>query len=206
MTLGGDGEAGVEIIERGVGLAKSPLGRAKALGFLGIGHLEAGNAAAAVSRLEEALRNLEVFTGGRPSRYNQLFPYFTAYLAEAKLLQGDRDGARAAALNAEKMAGSAEWWLAYAHRALGKVAWAAGDLDEAVARLSRALATFVAIEARNSVARTHALLGEVHQAHGDKATAVSHLREARDRFERLNIPRWVERVMTLADRLGLSID
>src|SRR5262245_35634093 len=206
MTLRGEGEAGVEIIERGVGLAKSPLGRAKALGFLGIGHLEAGNAAAAVSRLEEALRNLEVFTGGRPSRYNQLFPYFTAYLAEAKLLQGDRDGARAAALNAEKMAGSGAWWLAYAHRALGKVAWAAGDLDEAVARLSRALATFVAIEARNSVARTHALLAEVHHARGDKATAVSHLREARDRFERLNIPRWVERVMTLADRLGLSID
>jgi len=206
LTLRGEGEAGVEIIERGVSLAKSPLGRAKALGFLGIGHFEAGNATAAVSRLEDALRNLEVFTGGRTSRYNQLFPYFTAYLAEAKLLQGDRDGARAAALKAEKLAGSAEWWLAYAHRAVGKVAWAAGDLDEAAARLSRALATFVVVEARNQVARTHALLGEVHHARGDTSAAVTHLREARDRFERLGVPRWVERVATLADRLGLSIE
>ncbi len=38
--------------------------------------------------------------------------------------------------------------MAYANRALGKVGWGAGDLDEAAARLSLALTTFVAIEAR----------------------------------------------------------
>jgi DNA-binding SARP family transcriptional activator len=206
MTSRGEYESGVETIERGVSLARSPLGRAKALGFLGIGHLEAGNASAAVSRLEEAMQNLETFTGGRPSRYSQLFPYFTAHLAEAKLLQGDRDGAHVAALKAEKLAGSAEWWLAYAHRALGKVAWAAGDFNEAAARLGRALTTFVAIEARYQVARTHALLAEVHHGRSEKTTAAMHLREARDRFERLSVPRWVERVTTLAGRRGLSID
>lgn len=206
MTMRGEYELGLAVIEHGASLARSPLGRAKALGFLGAGQLEAGHAAAAVSRLEEALRNLEVFTAGRPSRYNQLFPYFTALLAEARLLQGDLAGARTAAVNAEKLAGSAEWWLAYAHRAVAKVAWAAGDLDEAAARLSRALTTFVAIETRYQVARTHALLAEVHHARGEKTVASTHLHEARDRFERLGVPRWVQRVTALAERLGLSID
>jgi hypothetical protein len=35
---------------------------------------------------------------------------------------------------------------------------------------------------------------------------VAYLREARDRFERLSVPRWVSRVTALADRLGLPID
>ena len=121
-------------------------------------------------------------------------------------MQGDRDDARAAALKAERLAGSAEWWLAYANRALGKVGWAAGDLDEAGARLARARTTFVAIEARYTVARIHVLLAEVHHARGDKPVVVTHLRAARDRFGRLSVPRWVERVTKLADYLGVSID
>jgi len=206
MTMRGEYDTGLEIIERGVSLARSPLGRAKALGFLGAGHLEAGNGAAAAVRLEEAMRNLELFTAGRQSRYNQLFPYFTALLAEARLLAGDLDGARAAASSAERLAGPAEWWLAYAHRAVGRVAWAAGDFNEAAVRLRRALATFVALETRYQVARTHALLAEVHHARGEKTLAVTHLREARDRFERLSVPRWVERVTTLAHHLRVFID
>ena len=92
------------------------------------------------------------------------------------------------------------------NRALGKVGWAAGDLDEAAARLARARTTFVAIEARYTVARIHVLLAEVHHARGDKPVVVTHLRAARDRFGRLSVPRWVERVTKLADYLGVSID
>jgi len=69
--------------------------------------------------------------------------------------------------------------------------------------VSRALTTFVAIEARYVVARIHVLLAEVHHARGDKV--VTHLRAARERFERLSVPRWVERVTKLADHLGVSI-
>ena len=76
-----------------------------------------------------------------------------------------------------------------------------GDRDDA-----RAGTTFVAIEARYTVARIHVLLAEVHHARGDKPVVVTHLRAARDRFGRLSVPRWVERVTKLADYLGVSID
>jgi len=58
-----------------------------------------------------------------------------------------------------------------------------------------------AVRLRNSLS-----LGKLRHTRGDKPVVVTHLRAARDRFGRLSVPRWVERVTKLADYLGVSID
>ena len=194
----GHAEAGIEACERGLAVAPDPLTRAVALGWLGFAFVEQGDAARAIPALEAAVQQHGVF------RFPQFQGWFTAFLADAYRLDGQRERAHATAREALEItrAAGSRYGVGQALRALGRVQLAAGALAEATATLHEAVATFEAIRARYDTARVWMDLGEVALAMGDRAAAAGHWEDARQRFVDLRVPRWAERAEVLVQTLA----
>jgi class 3 adenylate cyclase/tetratricopeptide (TPR) repeat protein len=189
----------VEFCRRGVERSKDPLNTAVATGFLGFSYLAQGDARAAVDALREAGARL-AGTGMR-----QLQAWFAAFLAEAHLALGRPEEAREAGTEGLEIARSAgfPYGAGLALRALGRIALAGGDREQAAARLGEAEATFASIEAPFQLAWTRLDLARVAHASGDPAAAAALLGEADQTFARLGLAAQREQVAGLAGELGL---
>ncbi len=87
---------------------------------------------------------------------------------------------------------------------MGRIAAAAGDSDEAEARLEEALEGFLELQVPFEVARTRLDLAKLAHAGGRKHEAVEQLRQARAVFLALKVPRYAEQAKALADRMGVA--
>jgi DNA-binding SARP family transcriptional activator len=206
-ALVGECDTAIETCRRGAALAPDPLSGVLAQGFLGGAHLEKGDPGEAITCLEKSLRQLRSFIGAGAPRYRDLEGYFTAMLSEAYLLQGRTDEAHRAALDAFEVASKCRWQtsLAYAERALAKIALTAGAPRDAEAHLHRALDIFSSIDFRFHVARTHVMLAEVGQSRGDGTAALTHLQAAYDLFKLLRVSRYIEQAEKLATTFGVAL-
>ena len=132
----------------------------------------------------------------------QLLGWFSAYLAEARLLAGRP--AEALELAREALAATEAVQFHYgsgmAQRTLGRIARATGDREAAATWLRKALETFRALEAPFEIARTRLDLTLLAGAGSDEAAG--ELGEARRLFAALKLPVYVERAERLAAELA----
>jgi len=192
----GDSERGIEECKGGLERSQDPLNTAAALGFLGYAYLQKGDLPQAAAALEDSVERL------RRAGMKQLLGWFSAFLAEARLLSGRPDEARELAREALAVTGEVRfrYGSGMAQRALGRIARAAGDREAAESWLTEAVESFKAIEAPFEVARTRLELALVAGAGSDGAAR--QLGEARRVFRDLELPFYVERTDRLAGELA----
>ncbi len=185
----GDWEAGIEACRRALERSPDPLNTVLASGWLGYACLEKGEAAQAIPLLEAAVTQFGQY------EFRPLEGWFTIFLAEAHLLKGDVEKARALALQGLALTGDtrSRYGIGCAHRALGRIARASGAPSEAEGHFTEALATFESIQARYEVGRTHLDLAALAHARGNAQAAAAHLAEARKLFSALKVPKYLER-------------
>jgi tetratricopeptide (TPR) repeat protein len=208
-TLMGDPEPAIAACRRGVELASDPVVRANALGWLGAAHLENEELAQAIPLLQDAIARHQQLGSAGGYRHRELVGFFTALLSDACLRSGEIEQARDLAAKALAVSTAGGWpvSLGYAERTVGRVALAAGKLDEAEVFFRRALQTFLSVDARCQVARCHLILADVSAARGDsdRDAARAALEIAHEMFRQMPAPRLVERTERMASALGLSL-
>ncbi len=168
------------------------------MGFLGYAYLEQGDVPKGAEALEGSVERL------RQAGMKQLLGWFSAFLAEARLLSGRpaeaRDLAREALAVTDKV--RFRYGSGMAQRALGRIARATGDREEAERWLGEALESYLSIQAPFEVALTRLDLARVAGAGSDEAAA--QLGEARRMFAELGLPVYVEKTDRLAGELAPS--
>jgi len=195
----GDWELGIEECKGGLERAQDPLNTAAALGFLGYDYLAQGDLPRAGEALEESVRRL------RQAGMQQLLGWFSAFLAEARLLAGSLEEARD--LAREALAVTEEVRFRYGsgmvQRALGRIAREAGDPAEADGWFHQALESFQAIQAPFEVARTQ--IDVARLAGAGSAEAARQLGEARRTFADLGVPHYVREAERLAEEMAAPV-
>jgi class 3 adenylate cyclase/tetratricopeptide (TPR) repeat protein len=194
----GDWERGIEECQGGLKRAQDPLNTAAALGFLGYAFLEKGDLPRAIEALEDSTERL------RQTGMLQLLGWFSAFLAEACLLAGRPDEAQDLARQALDITEAVRfrYGSGMAQRALGRVAWVAGDPEGAARWLEAALESFQAIQAPFEVGRTRLELALVSGPGSEEAAR--QLGEARRIFAELRLPSYMEKAERLARELAVA--
>src|SRR5437867_7735075 len=95
--------------------------------------------------------------------------------------------------------------IGLADRALGRIAYAKGDLTTAGTHLDRALHTFASMETRYDLGRVHLDLALLAHAEGDEDGAANHLHQADQLFSTLRLPSHRARVHKPSQNLSLPI-
>jgi tetratricopeptide (TPR) repeat protein len=181
----GDADAAVAACRRSLERSTDPVNTADAMSFLGHALLERGDVEEATGLLQQSVAQWQSF-GHTP-----MLAWFTTVLAEAYLAAGDVERAHETASRGLALAREAAFPYGggLAVRALGRVARARGQHEEAARLLGDALDAFRSIDARYEQARTCLDLAALAQARGDAAAGQSHLADARGLFQALGIPR-----------------
>ena len=194
----GDWELGIEECRGGLERAQDPLNTAAARGFLGYALLEKGDLPQAIEALEDSTGRL------RRAGMQQLLGWFSAFLAEAYLRSGRADEARDYAYEALAVTEGVHfrYGSGIAQRALGRIARADGNPEEAETWLQEALESFQSIQAPFEVGRTRLELARLAGAGSEKAAA--HLEAARRIFAELRLPGYMERAERLAGAASLE--
>ncbi len=203
-TVMGETEAALAATGHGVALAVDPVTRAITRGYDGIASLEAGDAAQAIARLEEAVAEFGVLGSAGGYRNRQIGSWFIALLAEAYLSRGDVAHAQELTARARATAAGAGWLVGagYIERAEARVARALGRLPDAESSARRAIDTFTTCGATIQLARTRLALAEILADLGKAEAAANELAVAREVFLHMRAARLVER----ADRLAATLD
>ncbi len=198
-AMRGEWATGIAACRRALELAPDAVSKALAVGFLGIAHLENGDAAGAGPALEQAGEAFRTF--GFP----QLEGWFTILRGQTALLGGKIEVARDLVHAGLAIARRSRFWpaIAAAERVLASIAESAGDPAGAQAHLEEALRLLGAASARFETAKTHLALAELAGRRPDTATASRHLTTARALFEAAHAPVYVERTERVARELGI---
>jgi DNA-binding SARP family transcriptional activator len=199
----GEWTTAIQLCEQALATPSShPFNRANALARLGFAHVEAGEPAAAIPVLEQAL---DAVTGIAPR--GQARGWFLVVLAEALLQSGDLRRARERAEQGLAILEAARYrdGIARAQRALGRIAQAEQAHDEAMTWLTRALDTYASVSARFEVGRTHLALAELLTLRDDREGAARHLQAAHRLFTALQVPRYIARAEAIARTLAISL-
>ncbi|MCI0409476.1 MAG: hypothetical protein L0191_13110, partial [Acidobacteria bacterium] len=197
----GEWEAGIEACRHGLERSPDPLNTAMSLGWLGFTYLEKGDPERAIPLLEQSVQQLGQF------RFPQFQGWFTAFLAEAHCVSGQLDKARDLAMQGLDItkAGRFSYGIAWAKRALGRIAKASGAVSEAESHLNEAREIFGSHDARYDLARTHLDLAAIAHAKEEHAEVAAHLNEARRLFTASGVPKYVERTDELARAFGAPV-
>ena len=177
------------------------IGNTVALGWLGYAYIEKDDGPGATPLLEQSVSEFANFG------FAQFHGWFTIYLAEARRLTGDLAMAETLALQglARSTDAGSIYGIGLADRALGRIAYAKGDLTTAGTHLDRALHTFASMETRYDLGRVHLDLALLAHAKDDRARAANHLRQADQLFATLGLPSHSARVHEMAQSLSLPI-
>jgi len=160
-------------------------------------YLARGQTALAAARLHRRLNQL--------GRDTLLAAPLLAQSTEVQLAQGDTAGART---TVEALAGVAERSgrqrvRAEAELAMGSVAAASGDIEEAIDRLGRAIELFTGYHMPHRAARAHLALARAVGAE-EPERAVEEARQALDAFERLGATRDADGAARFLRELGVG--
>lgn len=188
----GDAAAAIAAATEAMELARDPVSRALATGYLGYAYLEQG-AAEAIEVLERTVAAFEQL------QIRPIVSRTIAWLADAHFARGDLSTARRLAGEAIAVVATSEYWfsVAWARRVLARIAFSEGDRAAGEPLLAASLETFTRVGAAFEVGRTHLLVAEVAHRRGETKIAADHLAEAASRFAALDVPRHKERVRAL---------
>lgn len=192
VRLGDSGAVGMARLA--VDKASDPSNMARALSVLGYALVEQGEAQEGIQVLERALGLVRV---------PQLRGWFMTWMSEGYLRIGDLAAARRWAQEGLTIANNVDfpYGVAFAHRALGRLACREENGEEAQRELHQALSVFGSIGAMFERGRTGLDLADAARLRGDSGAAASYLVEARQTFEALELPAFVDRVDRLAAAL-----
>jgi tetratricopeptide (TPR) repeat protein len=195
----GDCAVGIEACQRALELSPDDFETAFILGCLGKAHSEGGDVAQAIPVLEQAVRLADQV------RSRQVHAWFRTWLGEAYLLGGRMDEAREVVSRALEISTDIEFLLGvgWSHQVLGRIALARGCLAEAERDLAKALETLVLVRARFETGHTHLFQASLAHAQERDEDAAAHLSEARSLFQKLRVPKYLERAEQLAKELAL---
>jgi DNA-binding NtrC family response regulator/tetratricopeptide (TPR) repeat protein len=198
----GEWDEGIDLCRHAVDVARDVLYRALATAFLGFAYTEKGEAAPAITALEQAIPLAQRF-GLRTYE-----GWFTAFLAEAHRLNDNLEGAERQAQSALAIATDARFPVAigWAQLSSGRIAAARGDLDAATKKLETAFETFSRSGSSYECARTRVDLARVCYRRGDRDAARQHLQSARASFVALGVPRHREIAEALATDWAIVLD
>ncbi len=197
----GEFDAGITLCKRALAVSPDPLNTALALGWLGYTYVEKGEPNEAIPHLEQAIERL------RQSGYRRLEAAYTTFLGEAFLLRGALDRARDLARQGHDLARAERYRLgvAWAQRALGRIAQAEGNVDEAERYFLEAQSLFAALQAKFEIGRTHLALSTLSRGMANREAITMHVTEAHQVFMQLGVPMYVERAEQRARELGLIL-
>lgn len=149
-ALAGDLDPALQACRRSVELALDPLNRMTSLGILSLTLVERREADEALQHLAEAIEQAVQF------RIPQMHGLFLAFRAEAELLRGRLDTARASAAAAISITRDAgyRYGEGWAQRVAARIEMAAGDRAAARRFIAQALQTFDTMGAPYEAART----------------------------------------------------
>ncbi|HLJ18767.1 MAG TPA: hypothetical protein VKU84_01135, partial [Stellaceae bacterium] len=192
LALRGDVEAAIATAERSLTLSRDPTAASLVSGALGLAHIEKGDGATAVRILAEVVEQLRK----SPMRSGEV--RHMVLLAEAQLLTGSLEAARATATRALEIARTDEMIFntGLAERALGRIAIASENWREAASRLRATLATFTNCGAAFEAARTRVDLLKIAAELGEARDDDSEVR-ALSAFEAAPAPLRVRELRTL---------
>ena len=190
----GDCEAGIKECERARELAPDPFETAAVLACLGKAYAEAGDLSRAIPSLEQGVKLAEKV------RSLQWREWFRTLLAEAYFLNGQMDKGGETARQALGVCAQVgySWGIGWSHQVLGRVGHALGAFAEAEQHLSDSLQVFGSVKAPFETGRTRLFLASLALAQDKREAAATHLSEARSLFAALRVPKYVERVESLA--------
>jgi tetratricopeptide (TPR) repeat protein len=206
-TVMGECDAAIGACARAMELAADPVTRLHVVGWLAAAHHENGDPARAIPLFQDALDQFGRLIGAGGYRYRQVDAFLMALKSDAYLMNGEIARAGDLAATALAVSTAGEWRVAvgYAQRALGRIARAAGKLDEAETAQRQSLETFAAVDARCQAARARLDLADVLAARGDREGAAAALRAAREVFGQMRAPQLVARADRLAAAHGLPL-
>ncbi len=201
LATRGDWEAGIVACQQALELAPDPYETAIVLGFLGHAHLEQGGLAEAIPVLKQAVQDAMQY------RSRQVQCWFKTYLAEAYRQNGQIEEARDLTLQGFELGKEIKhWWGAgIAQCTLGRIAQSSGAHAEAASHFHDALQTFASIHAGFELGRTHLDLAALAHSQGDQDVIATHLNQAYAWFNKLQVPKYVERTEQLAHEYGLTL-
>jgi len=193
----GDSEAAIAYLTESLEGSPEPLRRSYAMGWLGFTHREKGDHARAIALLEQSVASMSAF------HHRRAACAFTGFLAGAYRSAGRIEEAREAAESALAVSEELRYpgSIALAHRELGRIDLAAGDLASAERRLGEALEAFSGMEAGFEVAVTHLDLAELARRRERREVAAQHLEVCRESFTAGSAPAYLERTESLARRV-----
>ena len=192
-------ERGIAECAESLRTSPDPLNSAYSMGWLGFGYREQGDFAQAVALLEESIRMLDEF------RYGRLVAWFTGWLSLALLGTGDDEGAAERARAAVRLSRDVgyPWSSATALAAVGRVAFARGDVHEAIASLTEAVGDFTTMGCRHDAAVTRLALAEALHCEGDGERAHIEFAAALAALREGDAPIYRTRAEQLAERLDI---
>jgi len=194
-ALRGDIEAAITTAERSLSLSRDPTAASLVSGALGLAYIEKGDGAAAVGILTKVVEQPHE----SPARSGDV--RHMVLLAEARLLAGDLPTAREAASRGLKIGQTYEmkFNVGLAERALGRIALAERNWQEAASRLGAALATLADCGAAFEAARTRIDLLRVPPVNGHQDWAAQgHVAAALSALEAAPAPRRVAELHAVA--------
>ncbi len=201
LLLRGDPGEAVDACQRALDLSPEPHSGALALGGLGWAHvLDGRDPARAIRPLEQAI---QIFAQAQ-HRGEGLF---TTILGEALFLLNQVDEARRMVSRGLELARTRRYSFgaAWAERAAGSLALAAGVLPEAERSLRAALDAFTAMESRGEVGRTHLLLAQLARAKQEHEQAFTHLATAHATFSALRAAAHLRQTEKVAASFGVAL-
>jgi tetratricopeptide (TPR) repeat protein len=198
LATRGDWEPAIAACELSASLAPDVFSGVASTGWLGRAYLEKGDCERAIPLLEQTYRDLVRYG------YRGIQGWFTAWLGEAYLANGDI--ARACEIAREGISTAESipnpWAVAANSRVLGGAALMTADLTAARDLLEGALRTFTSLGSRFDAGKTHLLLARLAERRGEERLAIDHLTTARQLFEAVEAPAYVERAAQAVQRLG----
>jgi tetratricopeptide (TPR) repeat protein len=207
VTLGwsyteqGAWEAGIEALQHAAAISPDAFETAWIMGNLGYAYMGKGDLAQAIPILEQAVQAADRY------RSRQVQSMFRIYLGEAYHLDDQIEKASGSAYQGLKLAEAIKfpWGMGRAQRILGCIALTNGNLAEAEFYLQHALETLASIHACFEQARTHLDCAALAHTQGHQDTATTHLSTAYAWFQKLQVPKWMERTEQRAREYGVML-
>jgi tetratricopeptide (TPR) repeat protein len=181
----GEWEAGLADCTESLEVSPDRLNSAFGMGCLGFAHREGGDPSPAITYLERAIAVLT------DAGYSRMVAWFSGWLAEAYLLDGDDSRGRATAEGALLLSRELgyPWGVGVAERVLGRVALSQGDADRAERHLQEALRRFALMDARFDGCSAMFSVASAARLRGDEVRAAELLEGCRRVFSELGAPR-----------------
>jgi class 3 adenylate cyclase/tetratricopeptide (TPR) repeat protein len=200
-TFAGHWETGIAACQEGLARSPDPVNTAVAMGFLGEAYLAKGDPTAALPWLEQAVQSMSQF------RFRPLQSWYMTSLSEAHRLHGHFAQARELATQALTISQAIKFLLGvgFAQHALARIAQSEGTFTDAERYIYEAQQTYATIQSRYWVARTQLDLAMLVHTQGNQEAAARHCQEALAAFTALQLPKYVEHTVHLAEACGVSL-